>query len=197
MRRASIKSRADHIARPPPCQPADPYRRSWAATSAKNRRTEAAPNGGSACGYAKTCSPHLTGRQRYARATSASSPGPGTLRLSRSSWRRPGAHPAAARRYAVRSDHARTRPAAPVHGCGPKSPDSHRVVWGLISRPPASRPGFPPVSRLPTRALPLRPPSSGFPSSGALRFRPFGRRCPVRFPVGFPPGPLPLEQPSR
>ncbi len=68
MRRASIKSRADHIARPPPCQPADPYRRSWAATSAKNRRTEAAPNGGSACGYAKTCSPHLTGRQRYARA---------------------------------------------------------------------------------------------------------------------------------
>ena len=42
--------------------------------------------------------------------------------------------------------------------------------------------GFPPVSRLPARALPLRPPCSGFPSPGVLRFRPFGRRCPVRFP---------------
>jgi hypothetical protein len=178
-----------------PCQPADPCRL-WAATNAKNRRAEAAPKGGSGCGYAKTYSPRVVGRQRYARATTASSPGPGTLRLARSSWR-PVAHPAAARRYAVRSDHAGTRPAAPVHGCGPKSPDSHRVVWGLISRPPVPPAGFPPVSRLPTRALPLRPPSSGFPSPGVLRFRPFGRRCPVRLPVGFPPGSLPLEQPSR
>jgi hypothetical protein len=39
------------------------------------------------------------------------------------------------------------------------------------------------------RGLPLRPPSSGFPSSGVLRFVPFGRcpgsgslRCPSRFP---------------
>jgi len=113
--------------------------------------------------------------------------------LSRPSSRRPVAHPAAARRYAVRSGHAGTRPAAPVHGCGPKSPDSHRVVWGLISRLPVSRPGFPPVSRLPTRALSLRPPSSGFPSLGVLRFRPFGRRFPVRFPSDSLRVPFPLS----
>jgi len=59
-----------------PCQSVDPYRLR-AATSAKDRRAEAAPNGGSTCGYAKTCSPRLVGRQRYARATTASSPGPG------------------------------------------------------------------------------------------------------------------------
>ena len=49
--------------------------------------------------------------------------------------------------------------------------------------------GFPPVSRLPAGFFPLRPPSPGFPSSGVLRFVPFGR-CPVpvppRFPSGFP-----------
>ena len=102
---------------------------------------------------------------------------------------RPVAHPAAARRYAVRSDHAGTRPAAPVHGCGPKSPDSHRVVWGLISRPPVSRLGFPPVSRLPTRALPLRAPSSGFPSpalSGSV---------PSAVAVGFGSPPVSLRVP--
>jgi hypothetical protein len=64
-----------------------------------------------------------------------------------------------------------------VGACGPKSPDSHRVVWGLTSRPPVSprglSPGFPFARRVP----PLRPPSSGFPSSGVLRFVPFGR-CP-------------------
>ncbi len=43
--------------------------------------------------------------------------------------------------------------------------------------------------------LPLRPPSSGFPSAGVLWFLPFGRHCPVPFPFGFPPGSLPLEQP--
>ena len=118
---------------------------------------------------------------------------PGTLRLSRPSSRRPVAYPATARRYAVRSGHAGTRPTAPVDGCGPKSPDSHRVVWGLISRLPVSRPGFPPVSRLPTRALPRRPPSSGFPSLGVLRFRPFGRRFPVRFPSDSLRVPFPLS----
>jgi len=56
-----------------------------------------------------------------------------------------------------------------------------------------SRPGSPPVSRLPSGVLPLRPPSSGFPSSGVLRFRPFGRRCPVPFPVGFPPVSFPFS----
>jgi hypothetical protein len=74
--------------------------------------------------------------------------------------------------------------------CGPGSPDSHRVVWGLTSRPPVSPAGFPPVSRLPAGFFPLRPPSSGFPSSGVLRFVPFGRCCPVpvllRFPSGLP-----------
>ena len=39
--------------------------------------------------------------------------------------------------------------------CGPKSPDSHRVVWGLTSRPPVSPAGFPPVSRLPTGFFPF------------------------------------------
>ena len=59
-----------------------------------------------------------------------------------------------------------------------------RVPCGLSS-------GFP-VAR---RVLPLRPPSSGFPSSGVLRFVPFGR-CPVPVPpsvslrVPFPLGNL-------
>ncbi len=56
--------------------------------------------------------------------------------------------------------------------------------------PPA---GFPPVSRLPARALPLRPPCSGFPSPGVLRFRPFGRCCPVRFPSVSLRVPFPLS----
>ena len=118
---------------------------------------------------------------------------PGTLRLSRSSWRRPVAHPAAARRYAVRSGDAGTRPAAPAHGCGPNP----RILTGWFGAsshglrfPPA---GFPPVSRLPARALPLRPPCSGFPSPGVLRFRPFGRCCPVRFPSVSLRVPFPLS----
>ncbi len=83
-----------------------------------------------------------------------------------------------------------------VNGCGPKSPDSHRAVWGLISRPPVSPAGFPPVSRLPAGFFPfvrlplasLRPASSGSFPSAVARFR---------FPLGFPPGPLSLGQPSR
>ena len=48
--------------------------------------------------------------------------------------------------------------------------------------------GFPPVFPFARRALPLRPPSSGFPSSGVLRFVPFGRcPVPVRCPSGFLP----------
>ena len=43
------------------------------------------------------------------------------------------------------------------------------------------------------RVLPLRPPSSGgFPSSGVLRFVPFGR-CPVPVPLRCPSGSLPLS----
>ena len=47
--------------------------------------------------------------------------------------------------------------------------------------------GFPPVSRLPAGFFPLRPPSSGFPSSGVLRFGPFGRcSVPVSLRIPFP-----------
>ena len=74
-----------------------------------------------------------------------------------------------------------------VNACGPGSPDSHRVVWGLTSRPPVPPAGFPPVSRLPAGFSPFALPSSGFPSSGVLRFVPFGR-CPVPVPLRCPSG---------
>ena len=46
------------------------------------------------------------------------------------------------------------------------------------------------------RVLPLRPPSSGFPSSGVLRFVPFGR-CPVPVPLRRPSGfPFPEQSPG-
>ena len=78
--------------------------------------------------------------------------------------------------------------------CGPKSPGSHRVVWGLTSRPAGPPAGLPPASRLPTGFVPFarRPPvalrpafSSSFPSAVA-RFR---------FPVSFPPGSLSPSSP--
>jgi hypothetical protein len=80
--------------------------------------------------------------------------------------------------------------------CGPKSPDSHRVVWGLTTRPPVSPAGFPPVSRLPAGFFPfvrlprvsLRPAFSGWFPSAVAQFR---------FPFGFPPGSLSLEHSSR
>ena len=83
-----------------------------------------------------------------------------------------------------------------VDECGPKSPDSHRVVWGLTSRPAGSPAGLPPASRLPTGFVPfarrppvaLRPVFSGSFPSAVARFR---------FPVSFPPGSLSPEQPSR
>jgi hypothetical protein len=122
---------------------------------------------------------------------------PGTLRLSRSRWWRPGAHPAAARQYAVRSDHAGTRRQHRDMGAAPNP----RVLTGWFG---ASSPGlWVPVRAFlrfpvcPPGAPPLRPPSSSVPSSGVLRFGPFGRRCQVRFPAGFPPGSLTLEPPSR
>ena len=72
--------------------------------------------------------------------------------------------------------------------CGPRSPGSHRVVWGLTARPPVPLRAF---LRFPV-CPPGSPPSPavpGLPSSGVLRFGPFGR-CPVpvlrRFPSGFP-----------
>ena len=83
-----------------------------------------------------------------------------------------------------------------VNGCGPKSPGSHRAVWGLIARPPVSPADFPPVSRLPAGFFPfvrlplvsLRPAFSGSFPSAVARFR---------FPLGFPPGSLSLGQSSR
>jgi len=120
------------------------------------------------------------GRQRYARATTASSPGPGTLRLSRSSWRLPVAHPAAARRYAVRSDHAGTRPAAPGTGVRPQIPGfspgglgphltASGFPSGLSSGFPFAHPGLFPFVRLPP--VSLRPALSGsVPSAVAVRF---------------------------
>lgn len=151
---------------------------------------------GSACGYARTFSPRVVGRQHHAG------------RECVFTWTRDTAivaielaaarcHPAAARRYAVRSGHAGTRPAAPGHGCGPKSPDSHRVVWGLISRPPVYPAGL--SSGFPF-AQPGPSPSSAvcwFASCGVLRSGPFGHHCPVPFPFRFLPGSLSLEQYSR
>ena len=76
--------------------------------------------------------------------------------------------------------------------CGPGSPDSHRVVWGLTSRPPV-----PPRAFL---RFPVCPPGS--PPSPAFPWFPVVRRSPVRplrplprfrFPVGVPPGSLPLS----
>ena len=87
---------------------------------------------------------------------------------------------------------ARDSASGVVDACGPKSPDSHRAVWGLISRPPVSPAGFSPVSRLPAGFLPfvrlplvsLRPAFSGsFPSAVArFRFPSVSLRVPV--PLG-------------
>ena len=66
---------------------------------------------------------------------------------------------------------ARSPAAGTVDACGPKSPDSHRVVWGLTSLPPVHPVGFPPVSRLPAGFVPFarRPPVSPRPAfSGSL-----------------------------
>jgi len=76
-----------------------------------------------------------------------------------------------------------------VDACGPKSPDSHRVIWGLTSRPPVSPAGLPPVPPFARRVIPfVRLPLVSH-RPGVLRFVPFGR-CPVpvlrRFPSGFP-----------
>jgi hypothetical protein len=89
----------------------------------------------------------------------------------RSSRRLAGTLPAASQMHATPDPRARTR-----------------VVWGLNARPPV-----PPRAFLRFPVCPPGPPPSpavpGFPSSGVLRFGPFGR-CPVpvlrRFPSGFP-----------
>ena len=83
-----------------------------------------------------------------------------------------------------------------VDACGPGSPDSHPVVWGLTSRPPVPPAGFPPVSRLPAGFSPIarlplvsrRPAFSGSSPSAVARFR---------FPFGVPPGSPSPGQSSR
>jgi hypothetical protein len=81
-------------------------------------------------------------------------------------------------------------PAVMIDACGPRSPDSHRVVWGLTSWPPV-----PPRAFL---RFPVCPPGSS--PSPAFPWFPVVRRSPVRllrplpgfrFPFGFPPGSLP------
>ena len=101
----------------------------------------------------------------------------GAQRLGRATDRRP----VPARK--LPDDYAQSAQTCPdsasgiADACGPGSPDSHRVVWWphLTSSgsPRGLSSGFP----FARRVLPLRPPSSGFPSSGVLRFVPFGR-CP-------------------
>ena len=72
----------------------------------------------------------------------------------------------------------------------PQIPGLSPVVWGLTSRPPVSPCGLSSGFPFARRVLPLRPPSSGFPSSGVLRFVPFGR-CPGSgSPFGFPQVPF-------
>ena len=86
--------------------------------------------------------------------------------------------------------------------CGPGSPDSHRVVWGLTSRPPVPPAGFPPVSRLPAGFSPVarlppvsrRPAFSGSsPSAVAQVPVPLSVSLRVPFPwailtIALPPG---------
>jgi hypothetical protein len=71
-----------------------------------------------------------------------------------------------------------------------------RVVWGLthVLRFPAV--GFPPVSRLPAGFSPFARLRLVSPSSGGLRFVP-SAVARFRFPLGFPPGSLPLKRSPR
>jgi hypothetical protein len=88
-----------------------------------------------------------------------------------------------------------TPPLPPGHACGPKSPDSHRVVWGLTSRPPVpvrlalvtlrSPSGSFPFVRLPL--VSRRPASSGsLPSAVTIRFGPPSVSLRVPFPFSNP-----------
>ncbi len=120
----------------------------------------------------------------------------GVQRLGRATDRRPLPARKLADDYAQFAQTCQDSASGIVEACGPKSPDSHRVVWGLTSRPPVSPAGFRPVSRLPAGFFPfvrlppvsLRPAFSGLFPSAVARFR---------FPFGFPPGSLSLEQSSR
>ena len=77
--------------------------------------------------------------------------------------------PARSRTTARRSRPCQDSPGDIVDACGPKSPDSHRVVWGLTARPLVSLRAF--------LRFPVCPLSSS-PSPAFLWF-PFVRRSPV------------------
>ena len=87
----------------------------------------------------------------------------------------------------LRQRHRRMR-AAPdpriLTGWSGASPHVLRFPPRAFLRFPVCPPGSPPS-----------PPSSGFPSSGVLRFVPFGRRPGSGSPFGVPPGSLPLGKP--
>ena len=114
------------------------------------------------------------------------------VRLGRATDRRPLPARKLVDDYAQFAQTRRDSASGIVDACRPGSPDSHRVVWGLTSRPPVSPAGFPPVSRLPAGFSPfarlplvsLRPAFSGSSPSAVARFR---------FPFGVPPGSLPLS----
>jgi hypothetical protein len=116
----------------------------------------------------------------------------GAQRLRRATDRRPLPAGKLVDGYAQFAQTCRASASGIEDACGPGSPDSHRVVWGLTSRLPVSLAGFPPVSRLPAGFSPfariplvsLRPAFSGSSPSAVAR---------VPFPFGVPPGSLPLS----
>jgi hypothetical protein len=113
----------------------------------------------------------------------------GAQRLRRATDRRPLPARKLVDGYAQFAQTCRASASGIVDACGPGSPDSHRVVWGLTSRPPVSLAGFPPVSRLPAGFSPvarlplvsLRPAFSGSSPSAVARVP-----VPLRYPSGVP-----------
>ena len=95
----------------------------------------------------------------------------GVQRLGRATDRRPLPAKKLADNYAQFAQTCQHSASGIVDACGPKSPDSHRVVWGLNARPPVPPGGLSsglPVARrvLPFLRLPLSTPSS---SCGRVR----------------------------
>ena len=143
-------------------------------------------------GYASSRDYRLNCGPRSADRRGRKSRSRGAQRLGRATDRRPLPASKLAGDYAQFAQTCPDSASGIVNACGPGSPDSHRVVWGLTSRPPVPPAGFPPVSRLPAgfspfARLPLvsrRPAFSGSSPSAVARFR---------FPFGVPPGSLPLS----
>ena len=143
-------------------------------------------------GYASSHDHRLNCGLRSADRRGRSSRSRGAQRLGRATDRRPLPARKLAGDYAQFAQTCQDSASGIVNACGPGSPDSHRVVWGLTSRPPVPPAGFPPVSRLP----------AGFSPFARLPLVSRRRRSPVsspsavarfRFPFGVPPGSLPLS----